>query len=222
MRVLILMLGALVVAGCASASRSGKSEEALVAELVTIREFDGHTGFGTSEGRKSYGWQAERELVDRGQCSVPALLAALKDPNLDRTQKWIVRHAIEKLGQDARLAVPVLVSELDGADPKTAARILRVLSHIGRPAASSVPDLLRLHAERGNEVVTPTIAVADVVMPESHLRDNVVMTLASIGYGADAALPVLAEGAVQTDDVVYRTICRNAMRRILSDATMRQ
>jgi hypothetical protein len=55
----------------------------------------------------------------------------------------------------------------------------------------------------------------DTVVPPNRLRVIVAYTLGAIHEGAESALPVLAEGAVQTDDVAYRTACRRAMRDIL-------
>jgi hypothetical protein len=55
----------------------------------------------------------------------------------------------------------------------------------------------------------------DIVVQPNRLRVIVAGTLGSIRGGAESALPVLAAGAVQTDNVAYRQACRRAMRDIL-------
>jgi hypothetical protein len=41
--------------------------------------------------------------------------------------------------------------------------------------------------------------------------------LVAIGPSAEPALPVLSEGALQTDDETYRQVCRKAIRQIVAD-----
>ena len=62
----LALLAALVplLAGCASRLADSSNEE-LVRDMVTIRAFDGHTGFGTPEGPLSYGWEAKQVLIER-------------------------------------------------------------------------------------------------------------------------------------------------------------
>lgn len=205
---------AILATGCAS-QLSGETNEALVRDLVTIRDFDGHAGFGTRDGMKSYGWEAKDELVERGARTIPALVAALHDPTLDAIQKSLVRLALREMGPRAEPAVPALLEELPQADPRTAVGICMDLGAIGWGASAAVPDLVRLLRERGDEVVGPAVVAGDFVAPESHLRTFVAATLGAIGPRAEAALPVLSEGASQTADAAYRRACRGAMRRIL-------
>jgi hypothetical protein len=154
-------------------------------------------------------------LVARGPDAVPALVDALRDPALDATQKSIVRDTLGDMGADARTAVPALVEGLSGADARTAAAICMKLGRIGLAAGPAVPDLLRLLRERGDDVVTPTRSSGDFVVPEMRLRTMIAATLAAIGPPAEAALPVLAEGALQTGDAEYRRACRRALRNVL-------
>jgi hypothetical protein len=214
MRFVAATIVVLVSAGCAS-RLSAQSDDALIRDLVTIRDFDGHAGFGTPEGMKSYGWEAKDALVERGPLAIPTLVAALRDPNLDATQKSLVRLTLREMGPRAAPAVPALVEDLARADARTAVGICMDLNAIGPGAGAAVPDLLRLLRERGDEVVGPAVAVGDFVAPESHLRAFVAATLGAIGPRAEAALPALAEGASQTNDVNYRRACRTSMRRIL-------
>jgi HEAT repeat protein len=204
----------LVLAGCAS-RLSRESDDALVRELVTIREFDGHTGFGTPEGPKSFGWEAKEVLVERGSRPVPVLVAALRDPALDATQKGIVRQALGDIGPRAAAAVPSLVEDLPALPPIQVALRCNVLSRIGTGAGEAVPALIRLIRERGHEVVTAGIVHGDFVHPPNRIRVTAAYCLGAIGPRADAALPLLADGAAQVDDVEYRRACRGAIRRIL-------
>ncbi len=74
---------------------------------------------------------------------------------------------------------------------------------------------MQLLRERGDEVASQGFAMGEVVSPPSRLRTSLVFTLGVIGPPAEPALPLLAEGAVQTEDVAYRRVCRAAMRNIL-------
>lgn len=156
---------AILATSCAS-RLSDETNEALVRDLVTIRDFDGHAGFGTPEGMKSYGWEAKDELVERSPTTIPALVAALHDPTLDATQKSLVRLALREMGPRAAPAVPALLEELPRADPRTAVGICMDLNGIGWGAAAAVPDLIRLLRERGHEVVGPAVVAGDFVAPE--------------------------------------------------------
>lgn len=208
------ILVAFVATACAS-RLSSRSNEVLVQDLVTIREFDGRAGFGTSEGMRSYGWEAKNVLVERGADAIPALLATLRDPALDATQRSLVRLTLREMGPRAAPAVAALTEELPRADPREAAGICMDLSGIGPSAVAAVPALLGLLRQRGDEVVGPAVAVGDFVASESRLRTFVAATLGAIGPGAEAALPALADGAAQTTDANYRRACRTALRRIL-------
>lgn len=210
-----LTMGVMILtAGCASAL-SRETNEALVRDLVTIRPFDGVTGFASPDGPRSYGWEAKQVLVERGGGAVPALVAALRDAALDATQKSIVRDALGDMGANARTAVPALVEGLAGSDSRTATGICMKLARIGPASGAAVPDLLRVLHERGDEVVTPTRSFGDIVVPETRLRTMIAATLGAIGPPAEAALPALADGASQTADAVHRRACRTAIRRIL-------
>lgn len=208
------ILVAFVATACAS-RLSSRSNEVLVQDLVTIREFDGRAGFGTSEGMRSCGWEAKDVLVDRGADAIPALVATLRDPALDATQRSLVRLTLREMGPRAAPAVAALIEELPRADPREAAGICMDLSGIGPGAVAAVPALLGLLRQRGDEVVGPAVAVGDFVASESRLRTFVAATLGAIGPGAEAALPALADGAAQTTDANYRRACRTALRRIL-------
>jgi hypothetical protein len=214
MRSPVLALLALLASGCASRLADAPND-ALVGDLVKIRPFDGHTGFGTPEGPRSYGWEAKEILVERGHVGVPALASALADPKLDATQRRIVRLTIGDIGGLAWSAVPALVAELSTADAQNAANICAVLARIGPSAAPAVPDLLRLLRSRGDEVCSRGATVGDLVVPPAKLRGTIAYTLGRIGPHADAALPALAEGASQTADPEFRRACRQAMRTIL-------
>ncbi len=205
---------ACALSGCASRF-AGDSEHALISDLVTIREWDGHTGFNTPEGRRSYGWEAEDVLVARGPQSVPALADALRDPSLNARQRSLLRRTLGEIGPEASLAVPAMVEGLRAADPGTAVAICRELARIGPGAGAAVPELQRVLRERGKEITSPTMTFGDVVMPEARLRMRIAHTLGAIGPPAESALPSLTRGALQTQDLEYRRACRTAMRRIL-------
>lgn len=209
------MLAGVLISGACASPLARETDESLIREMVTIREWDGHTGFGTPEGLRSYGWGAKDLLVERGPRAVPALVDALRDPELDATQRSLVRLALREMGPRAAPAVPTLVEDLSHADAREAVRILMDLNGIGAGADSAVPELLRLLQERGDEVVGAAVVVGDHVVPESHLRTFVAATLGAIGPRAEAALATLAESASQTSDPRYRQAARTAMRRIL-------
>jgi hypothetical protein len=217
MRLAIVCVLVPLLAGCAS-RLAGASNEELVRDLVEIRPWDGHTGFGTPEGPKSYGWEAKEILVERKAAAVPALVAALKDPSLDDLQKSLVRGAVADLGLYGRDAVPALVEELKTSDTRKAWQVCFAMNRIGPAAQAAVPDLVALLEERGDEVVTPGFTVGDIVVAPNRLRTIVAYTLGSIRGHAEPALPVLAKGALQTEDVEYRRACRQAMRDILGPA----
>lgn len=214
MRRFLTIALAMLATGCAS-RLSGSTDEALVRDLVTIREFDGRAGFGVQGGMRGYGWEAKDELVARGPGSVAALTAALRDPSLDADQRSLVRLALSEMGPRAAPAVPVLLDELARADARTAADICRDLGAIGDGAAEAVPVLLGVLRERGDEVARPSATVGGANVAELRLRTPVALELAGIGPRADAALPVLAVGAAQSDDAGYRRACRTAIRAIV-------
>jgi hypothetical protein len=213
MRFLTIVVATLA-AGCAS-RLSGSTDDALVRDFVTIREFDGHAGFGTQGGMRSYGWEAKDELVARGPASVAALTAALRDLSLDAEQRSLVRLALSEMGPRAAPAVPALLDELARADARTAADICRDLGGIGAGAVEAVPALLQVLRERGDEVARPSVSAGGSNVTELRLRTSVALALGGIGPRADAALLVLADGAAQSVDAEYGRACRTAIRAIL-------
>lgn len=76
------------------------------------------------------------------------------------------------LGEDGRTAVPELTALLSDPDPDVRGTAARCLGHIGAPAESAIPEMLRLLSERNQG--TPILSAMDG-LAEIRLRPDLVV-----------------------------------------------
>lgn len=84
---------------------------------------------------------AEDALGRIGAAAVPALVQALRNPDLQVRHKAI--EVLGRMGDEAAAAVPDLIPLLDDPDPQIRKSAARTLGQIGPSAKDAVPALMR-------------------------------------------------------------------------------
>jgi HEAT repeat protein len=145
---------------------------------------------------------------------VPPLVKSLKDD--DAEIRWRAAKWLGALGTNANAAVPNLMECLKDADNETRARAALALGPVGANPNVAIPGLLNLmtngNGDRDKHFAIVAIgnlgpdARAVVPMLADMLSvtnaddwSTVVETLASIGHGAEAAVPVLLKRVERSD-----------------------
>jgi HEAT repeat protein len=120
--------------------------------------------------------QAVRQFVMMGEPAVPALIAAVKDP--EPRVRTAAASALWGLGPKARTAVTALAETLADADDGVRLAAVMALEAVGPDAAPAVPALARAVRDRNGNV-----------------RLWAAKALGRIGPPAREALPALAQAA---------------------------
>ncbi|MCB0323248.1 MAG: HEAT repeat domain-containing protein [Bdellovibrionales bacterium] len=141
------------------------------------------------------------EMIEEG---VPALIAAVRDPN-DFVRKTAV-PALGDVGPQAKAAVGVLVELLTDPDPQMRRSAAYSLGKIGHHAAPAVEPLIDLLRDPDKEIRKAVAWALGIIGPEAvprlatactdrvtEVRAGCVFALGTIGPNAIAALPQLRQ-----------------------------
>ncbi len=154
-------------------------------------------------------WPARQALVRQGRAAVPALVAALGDPNPEHRREAI--WVLGDIGPEAGEATEALAAALRDETPLSTYRVSdcarAILARIGPPARAAVPTLLE-DFERGDAELRFRAALALVKItgdvkrylpalaeglssPNIHIRRDAAEALGQIGPAAKGAVPAL-------------------------------
>jgi HEAT repeat protein len=158
-----------------------------------------------------------------GSEAVGPLLAALKSKSSTQGLRNHSREALERMGANAKGAVPVLIEMLKDDDPFLRTAADRILQKIG---ADAMPALLKAIRDRDNEGpdailgrlgATARPAIPELLKllkdPDPLLRQRAARCLGLIGPEAREALPALRE-ALQDRNFTVRMLAEQAVRTV--------
>jgi HEAT repeat protein len=135
-----------------------------------------------------------------GKDGLPALIAALSDPN--KTNRWRIIGAIgsiRNLDSNDRTAVLVLIKYLNDSDALLATTAAQSLGSLALQPDLAVPALTKVFKD-----------------PKSRLRIVSALSLSKFGEQARPAAPVLVE-ALRDPDTVVRAVALNTLKEVAPD-----
>lgn len=203
--------------------------------------------------------EARQAILKIGTNGIPALLARVRSIDsptylriLETVQRvpWIplklssaatrrnrADWGFALLGENGRAAVPELTALLSDPDPDVRGTAARCLGHIGAPAESAIPEMLRLLSERDQG--TPILSAMDG-LAEIRLRPDLVVpvmiefihgnrtswnyslpalqVLRAYGSNAISAVPAIQAYLVANPDGGRQFVALNALERIDPEA----
>jgi HEAT repeat protein len=164
----------------------------------------------------------------RIQSTNKAALTVIIDTLKDENASYGALMALERLGPQARDAVPSLIALLKSHQEYVVDQAERVLGKIGPAAKEAVPALIEemkhrknmfiIHAlgEIGSPEAVPTLTEL-LKDPDPSLRQSTAFALGQIGPGSKEAIPSLLEALKDKNDEV-RTGAIMALKQIKVDA----
>jgi HEAT repeat protein len=127
-----------------------------------------------------------------GQPAVRALCEALSDPN--PLVRITVARALQRIGPEAREAIPALTQALRDDDPLVVRMVVTALERTGKEAVPVLHDALREHKE---------VAI----------RKAIVMALGQLGPAASETVPTLL-AIFKDDNDPVQDVAGEALRRV--------
>jgi HEAT repeat protein len=128
---------------------------------------------------------------------LPALIAALDDPDQRADVRWLAAGALGKIGPAAAASVPGLIKLLDDRDPSARQSAADALGEIGAAAGPAIPALIK---------------VLDDSYPLA--GQSAARTLGKMGPAARQAIPALRRVAAQATDEQRRIGAEIALSQI--------
>lgn len=181
---LVSLAVALAVTGCAGKQEPQYQGRGVDAWAAQLRDSD-----------PSARQDAVRALEVIGAPAVPALIAALKDP--DGRTRGAAADGLGRIGAEARAAVPELLAALRDPEPAVRRQAALALGLVASKDAAVVP------------------ALADALKDSDlEVRRNAAFALGKLGAGARAAVPALNDAFTRADDPQLRVNIRDALERI--------
>jgi len=176
--------------------------------------------------------QATRALLKIGPPAVPGLVALLEGSK-DTQVRLAVLHAFERLGPNAKGAVPALIVVLKTGDADERGDAVEALSRIGPGARAAIPALLEALKDQDQSVragsaaalgdiggaagrVTPALMQALTDKSDS-VRSAAAASLGQLGPRARPAVQALL-GAVNDSSPTVRTAAAHALKQIDTEA----
>jgi len=137
--------------------------------------------------------------------ALPALVAALHDPQLSTEGRWNAARTIGKIGPAAVSAVPDLIAELDNPEPT-----------IREHAAEAIGDIGPLAAEQGVPALRRALADDSVKVRRDAVR--------SLGYIGEAARPAAEDMRKLLDDPeqIVREAAEKALQTVAPELLPRK